>query len=130
MSRAAPRPPSPGAEGTALAWPVARFRDAGWRLRVAWGYNSFLLIGGLLWLGVMLRALDLDSPGAPNATAFWRTFLIGLAQAFFVQDVIKVLLISFISPAFWARILTPGTKRAERLRFCMRLTINSLTPFL
>ena len=56
--------------------------------------------------------------------------MLALAQAFLVQDPIKVLLISFVSPAFWARCLKPGTKRAEYLRMCLRATLNSITPLL
>ena len=42
----------------------------------------------------------------------------------------QVLLIAFISPPFWSKILTPGTKRAERVRFCLRLALNVVKPFL
>ena len=42
----------------------------------------------------------------------------------------QVLLISFISPAFWSKILKPGTKRDQYLRFCMRFFINSLNAIL
>ena len=38
----------------------------------------------------MLRALDIDEPGGGNLGAFWHTFILGLVQAFFVQDPIKV----------------------------------------
>ena len=80
---------------------------------------------------LLLRALDVDAPEAGNNSgAFWRTFVLALAQAFLVQDPIKVLLISFVSPPFWSKCLKPGTKRDQYLRMCMRLTLNSLTPFL
>ena len=52
--------------------------------------------------------------------------MLALAQAFLVQDPIKVLLISFVSPAFWARCLKPGTKRAEALRAAMQFATNAL----
>jgi hypothetical protein len=113
-----------------LAWPVARYSDSGWRLRVAWAFNGVLLVGGLLWLALMLRALDIDEPGGGNLGAFWRTFVLALGQAFVVQDPIKVLLISFVSPAFWVRFLKPGTKRAEYLRMCLRAVLNSITPLM
>ena len=71
-----------------LAWPVARFLDGGWRLRVAWAYNGALLGGGLVWLAIMLRALDTDDAG--NSGAFWRTFVLGLVFSLGAQDVIKV----------------------------------------
>jgi hypothetical protein len=109
---------------------VARCRDGGWRLCVAWIYNALLVVGGLLWLALMLRALDIDEPGGGSLAAFWRTFTLGLVQAFFVQDPIKVLLISFVSPAFWSKCLKPGTKRDQYLRMCLRATINALTPFM
>ena len=43
---------------------------------------------------------------------------------------VQVIMIAFISPPFWSRLLKPGTKRAERLRFCMRAAINALAPLL
>ena len=61
--------------------------------------------------------------------AFWRTFGIALAQSFFIQEVIKVLLICFISPPFFSRILRPNTKRAQLVRLCMRAVFNTLRPF-
>ena len=48
-----------------------------------------LLVGGLFALAIMLRALDVDAPDA-NFGAFFRTWLLGLAQAFLIQDPIKV----------------------------------------
>jgi hypothetical protein len=107
-----------------LAWPVARFHSGGWRLGIAWTYNGGLLVGGLLWLVVMLRAFDID--GEFNTSGFWRTFVLALLQAYLVQDSIKVLLITFLSPAFWSRILKPGSGRAAKLQWCMRSAISGL----
>ena len=134
-----------------LAWPVARCCDGGWRLRVAWAYNGALLGGGLVWLVIMLRAIDIEHGGkvsfvvvartpdpSPHprdcSTAsgidnvdlrgFWRTFMLGVIQAYFLQDVVKILLISFISPAFWSGLLKPGTRRADGLRMCLRGVFN------
>jgi hypothetical protein len=56
-------------------------------------------------------------------------YLIALAQAFFIQDGVKVLLITFLSPPFWARIFTPGTKgfkRAEIVRGIIRMPLGWL----
>ena len=68
---------------------MARFAG-GWQLRVAWAYNGALLGGGLVALGIMLRALDIENDGGDNPGAFWRTFILGLVLSFGVQDVIKV----------------------------------------
>ena len=106
-----------------LAWPVDRGWVArGWRLRVAWAYNGALVLGGLLWLAVMLRAYDIDD--GRDLDGFWRTYAIALAQGLLLQDSLKVLFITFVSPPFWARILKPGTKRAEALRCLLRLPIG------
>ena len=76
-----------------------------------------LLVGGVLWLAILLRAREnAGSLDIASLSAFWRTFFVALAQAWGVQDLIKVLLISFISPAFWSKILKPGTKRDQYLR--------------
>jgi hypothetical protein len=114
-----------------LAWPLQRCEASGWRLRVAWAYNGTLLGGGLVWLAIMLRALDIDQPGGGNLGAFWQTFILGLVQAFFIQDPIKVLLISFVSPAFWpclSKQKKAGTesRHAGRLRMFLRGIVNSL----
>ena len=98
------------------AWPVQRCPKS-WRLRVAWAFNGTLFVGGVLWLALLLRVLVIDAPdGDGIGAAFCRNWFIALAQAFVVQDSIKVLLISFISPAFWSKILKPGTKRDQYLR--------------
>jgi hypothetical protein len=110
-----------------VAWPVDR--RWGWRLVSAWCFNQVLFLGGLVWLAIMLRALDVDEQTA-SAGAFWRTYMVALCQSFFIQEPIKVILISFISPPFWAKILKPGTKRAEALRAALRASINVLTPLL
>jgi len=36
------------------------------------------------------------------------------------------MILTFISPPFWARILKPGTKRAEALRMMLRLPLGLL----
>ncbi len=43
-----------------------------------------------------------------------------------MQDTAKCLVITFISPPFWARILRPGTKRAELLRWVLRMPLEWL----
>ena len=84
--------------------------------------------GGLVWLAIMLRAIDIEHGGIHKVdlSGFWRTFILGVVQAFFVQDPIKILLVSFVSPAFWSGLLKPGTKRAEGLRMCLRGVFSAL----
>jgi hypothetical protein len=116
------------AASRALAWPLQRRDTRGWRLRVAWAFNGTLVGGGLVWLAIMLRAIDIEHGGIDNVDlgGFWRTFILGLVQAYLIQDPIKVLLVSFVSPAFWSGLLKPGTKRAEGLRMCLRGVFNAL----
>ena len=82
----------------------------------------------------MLRAFDVDAPddggAAFNASGFWRTFVLALTQAYLVQDSVKVLLISFVSPPFWSRVLKPGSGRAAKLQWCMRAAISGLQAIL
>ena len=72
-------------------------------------------------------------PGIDNVDlrGFWRTFMLGIVQAFFVQDTMKVLLIAFISPAFWTEgLLKPGTSRADGVRMCLRGVFSGIIAFL
>ena len=68
-----------------------------------WAYNGALFGGGLLWLAVMLRALEveftLDKSKAFNSGGFWRTFVLGLVLSFGVQDTIKARLLHPNVPA-------------------------------
>ena len=51
------------------------------------------------------------------------TYALALTQGLLISDTAKVLLITFISPPFWARILKPGTRRAMLLRLLLRLPL-------
>jgi hypothetical protein len=106
-----------------LAWPV----DRGWpqgKLRIAWTLNFALVISGLLWLGVMLRAYDVDD--GHNLDAFWEIYVLALTQGLLISDTVKVLVITFISPPFWARILKPGTRRATIMRVLIRMPLSAV----
>ena len=84
------------------------------------------MVGGLAWLAIMLQAYEAEGTGL---SAFPRVYLIALAQAYLIQDPVKVLFITFISPPFWARIFTPGTKgfkRAEVVRGMLRMPLGFL----
>jgi len=84
-SGGAPPPATP-----ALAWPVDRSLLArGWRLRCAWLYNGALVVGGLLWLALLLRAYDVGDVET-NLDGFWRTYAIALTQGLLLQDTLKV----------------------------------------
>jgi hypothetical protein len=110
-----------------LAWPVAEWWSGGWRLCVAWCYFGGLLFGGLGWLVLLLRARQ--SAGV-NSDAFYASYSFAVAQAWVIQENIKVILVTIIAPQFWARFLKPGTKRAEALRAVMQFAHNALTPML
>ena len=108
-----------------LAWPVERAWIArGWKLRVAWAFNGALVVGGLLWLSVLLRAYDVDD--GRNLDAFWKVYALALTQGLLVSDTVKVVLITFISPPFWARILKPGTRRATVTRLLLRMPLSAM----
>ena len=94
-------------------------------------YNLFLLVAGVLWLAILLRAREnAGSLDVASLSAFWRTFFVALCQAFFIQDPIKVLLISFVSPPFWSTCLKPGSQRAIVLRACLRAVSGALMSIL
>ena len=46
-----------------------------------------LVVGGLAWLAIMLQAYEAEGIGL---SAFPRVYLIGLAQAYLIQDPVKV----------------------------------------
>ena len=108
---------------------VERFWDAPPLLRLAWAYNVFLLVGGLAWFTIMMRALDADDVGL-NVGGFWRTFVLALVWSFFVEEMIKVVLITIVSPPFWVKLLKPGTLRADGLLIFLRGMFGTLSSVL
>ena len=118
------------------AWPVQGLLEGGWRLHLAWCYSQLLVLGGLAWLYGLLRAREAEGiqlADGSAALAFWRTYLVSLFQSFFVQDVVKVLLFCFISPAFLSNKLPccrPGGRLFKPARICLRGVFNSILPLL
>jgi hypothetical protein len=66
-----------------LAWPVAEWWGGGWKLRIAWAYFGGLLVGGLAWLVVLLRARQ---KAGVNSDAFWISYTFAVAQTWLLQE--------------------------------------------
>ena len=61
---------------------------------------------------------------------FRHAYAVSIAQALLLQDGLKILLITLISPAALPSLFPPDTKRAKRLRRAMRAVYTFLESVL
>ena len=107
-------------------WPV--LMPANWVLAVAWVFNGVALIGGALALLVLLCVAAVTDEDATWNVPTTRSFAFSLFFAFVVQDLIKVLAITFLSAAQFPSFLRGP--RAKVLRAVLRKSVAILDGLL
>ena len=98
-----------------------------WKLVVVWAINAASFGGALAWLYIMLLGI----PEPAERDAAWSGLLVGdylkaLALQFTVQEAIKILLLTFVSPQFAAKLFPPKGGRTEFSRTLLHQVPNAL----
>ena len=98
-----------------------------WKLVVVWAINAASFGGALAWLYIMLLGI----PEPAERDAEWAGLLVGdylkaLALQFTVQEAIKILLLTFVSPQFAAKLFPPKGGRTEFSRTLLHQVPNAL----
>ena len=98
-----------------------------WKLVVVWAINAASFGGALAWLYIMLLGI----PEPAERDAAWAGLLVGdylkaLALQFTVQEAIKILLLTFVSPQFAAKLFPPKGGRTEFSRTLLHQVPNAL----
>ena len=102
-----------------------------WKLVVVWAINAASFGGALAWLYIMLLGI----PEPAERDAAWAGLLVGdylkaLALQFTVQEAIKILLLTFVSPQFVPsssrqRAAAPSSAARSSIKCRMRCSLGS-----
>ena len=112
----------------AAEWPLLR-RDVSRKLAVAWVVNGLVLAAAAGWLLLFVLGTD-GGLDLVRSDLFRHAYAVSIAQALLLQDGLKILLITLISPAALPSLFPPDTKRAKRLRRAMRAVYTFLESVL